>query len=149
GTDDYVEIPHVIKGVNVTSYAYMFFRSKVKGVKSTNKNIKDMSGMFKSIDTVTLDISQLDTSGVTKTTDMFREDPNLYQPKLLTIIGLDKMDTSKVIHMERMFSRTRVRDLDFSNFDTSQVTSMGSMFFTVSARELDLSSFDTSKVTNF
>ncbi|WP_334329799.1 BspA family leucine-rich repeat surface protein [Companilactobacillus sp. HBUAS59699] len=65
------------------------------------------------------------------------------------INGLNKLDTSNVTNMSRMFSgMSAVKDLDLSSFDTSNVTSMGYMFSDMSAvKDLDLSSFDTSKVT--
>ena len=50
--------------------------------------------------------------------------------------------------MSFMIVRSRVKNIDLSNFDTSNVTDMYSMFSDSSATTLDLSSFDTSRVTN-
>src|SRR5690625_5899106 len=71
GNDEYVEIPHTIKGVAVTSYQGMFsllYGAKsfnVKGVKSTNKNVTDMSLMFYYSNFILLDLRSFDTSIVT------------------------------------------------------------------------------------
>lgn len=66
-----------------------------------------------------------------------------------TIEGLNKLDTSEVTDMGRMFyDLSSILDLDLSNFDTSQVTDMSEMFYGCSIiSELNLSSFNTSKVT--
>lgn len=71
GTDKYVEIPHVIKEVPVTSYKEMFKGTDVKGVKSTNKNITDMHRMFNLSKATSLDLSSFDTSSVTDMSYMF------------------------------------------------------------------------------
>lgn len=68
-----------------------------------------------------------------------------------TISGLTKVDTSRVIYMNSMFSGMyALTELDLSSFDTSEVTDMTGMFaYMVALRELDVSSFDTSKVKTF
>src|SRR5699024_5981428 len=71
GTDEYVIIPHRIKGVNVTSYNNMFSGSSVKGVASTNKNVTNMSRMFFISEATSLDLSNFDTSNVTNMSYMF------------------------------------------------------------------------------
>ena len=53
-----------------------------------------------------------------------------------------------VVSMSFMFSRSKAKSLDVSNFDTSNVTDMQFMFTGMKVISLDLSSFDTSKVTN-
>ena len=49
GSHEYVIIPHVIKGVNVTSYKEMFYNNAstiLKGVASDNLNVTNMESMF-------------------------------------------------------------------------------------------------------
>ena len=70
--------------------------------------------------------------------------------KLVSIDGLEYLDTSNVTSMLAMFSYcSSLTNLDLSNFDTSKVTTMMEMFGACSSlTTLDLSNFDTSKVTN-
>ena len=139
GTDEYVEIPHVIKGVNVTSYRQMFKDTSVKGVKSTNKTVRDMVAMFRDSQATTLDLSTFDTSRVTDMSSMF------YNSQA-TSIDLSSFDTSSVMGMSYMFYNSQTKELDLSGFDTSNVTTMFRMFGGSQATSLDLSSFDTSNV---
>ena len=71
GAYPYVEIPHIIKGVNVTSYSNMFNGTSARGVKSTNKNVTNMSNMFYGSKATSLDLSSFDTSSVEYTDSMF------------------------------------------------------------------------------
>ncbi|WP_120236652.1 BspA family leucine-rich repeat surface protein, partial [Listeria monocytogenes] len=68
---------------------------------------------------------------------------------LTAIQNLDRLDTSNVRDMYRMFCNTHsLSSVDVSNFDTSQVKAMSEMFYGTGIDALDLSSFDTSQVTN-
>lgn len=143
GSDDYVEIPHVIKGVNVTTYNSMFDSSlgasSVKGVKSTNEGIVDMSFMFRRFESNTLDLTKFHTSNVVKMRSMF----------IMTNIGeldLTSFDTSNVTTMTQMFSNSQVVRLNLSSFDTFNVEYMEWTFENSKVPILDLSSFDTSKI---
>ena len=146
GNKEYVEIPHTIKGVNVTSYANMFEGSRVKGVKSTNKNITNMSFMFYNYGSESLDVSLLDTSGVTDMGYMFGAS-NASQTELISLLGLETFDTSKVTKMNNMFTLLKVETLNLHNFNTSNVTTMFAMFRDSKASKIDVNSFDTRKVT--
>ena len=66
------------------------------------------------------------------------------------IYGLDKLDTSKVTDMSRMFYGCYLlMQADVSGFDTSNVTDMSEMFADHGVlNNLDLSSFNTSNVTD-
>ena len=64
------------------------------------------------------------------------------------IKGLEKLNTSNVINMSYMFTRSQATTLDLRNFDTSNVTNMAYMFMDSQATTLDVSNFNTSKVTN-
>lgn len=141
GTAEYVEIPHTIKGVPVTSYKNMFKATNVNGVKSTNKNVTDMSSMFDSSTSASLDLSELDTSNVTNMYGMF------WSSKATTL-DLSKFNTNKVINMSWMFYGSKATTLDLNSFNTSAVTNMSSMFFSSKATTINLSSFNTSSVTN-
>ena len=166
GTDEYVEIPHVIKGVNVTSYASMFRGTSVKEVASNNKNVTNMHGTFRDLQATSLDLSNFDTSSVTNMNYMFSDSQAtsldlssfdtssvtdmlfMFYRSQATILDLSSFDTSSVTGMAFMFADLQATSLDLSSFDTSSVTSMISMFRALPATNLDLSSFDTSSVTN-
>ena len=139
GTDEYVEIPHVIKDVNVTSYREMFRDTSVKGVKSTNKSVTNMHAMFYESQATSLDLSSFDTSNVTNMSQMFSNSK-------VTSLDLSSFDTSNVTNMTSMFHYSLATNLDLSSFDTSNVTTMGGMFQNSKATSLDLSSFDTNSV---
>ena len=130
------------------------------------------SGLFSNLTNVTsIDLSNMDTSGMTSMKDMFRKDTSLTNInfgenfntsnvthmsymfadcKSLTSLDLSNFDTSKVTKMEYMFDDcSSLTSLDVSNFDTSNVTSMSYMFYNCSSlTSLDVSRFDTSKVTD-
>ena len=141
GTDEYVEIPHVIKGVNVTNYDSMFRGTSVKGVLSTNKNVTNMRWMFADSEATSLDLRNFDTSSVTDMSAMF-----VFSQA--TSLDLRNFDTSSVTNMSAMFRNSETTSLDLSSFDTSRVTNMNQMLQNNKATSLDLSSFDTSSVTS-
>ena len=91
----------------------------------------------------TLNLYNFNTSKVTRMDGMFRGMSNL------TTLNLSSFNTSKVIEMQSMFENmSNLTSLDLSNFDTSQVTNMYFMFHGMSSlTTLDLSNFDTSRVT--
>ena len=166
GSKPYVVVPHVIKGVPVTSYYYMFANKDVKGVASDNPNITDMSSMFANSTSETLDLTYLDTSSVTNMSRMFYgakattldlsnfDTSNVTDMSYMfiwskaTTLDLSNFDTSKVTDMSYMFQETEATTLDLSNFDTRNVTDMRGMFYGAQATTIDVSNFDTSKVTN-
>ena len=69
---------------------------------------------------------------------------------LVSITGLDKLDTSSVTSMRFMFTGcSKLTSLDVSHFNTKKVTSMRFMFNSCSSlTSLDLSSFNTAAVTD-
>ena len=69
--------------------------------------------------------------------------------KLVSITGINYLNTSEVTNMVVMFARSpRLTSLDLSHFNTSKVTEMHSMFFKSSGlTSLNLSNWDTSNVT--
>ena len=70
--------------------------------------------------------------------------------KNIKTLDLRKFNTSKVVNMSFMFSGcSSLTDLNVSSFNTSQVITMGYMFNGCSSiPSLNLSNFNTSKVTN-
>ena len=144
GSHKYVIIPHVIKGVNVTSYRDMFRDNAstiLKGIASDNPNITVMGSMFYNSLATTLDLSSFDTSSITNMWGMFAGSK-------ATTLDLSSFDTSKVTDMGSMFYNSKATTLDLSSFDTSSVTNMRGMFSSSLATTLDLSNFNTSSVTD-
>ena len=92
----------------------------------------------------TIDLSNLDTSGVTNMSFMFGECSGL------TSLNVTKFDTSNVTDMSYMFYYcSGLTSLDLSNFDTSSVTDMSHMFqYCNNLTSLDLSNWNTSNVTS-
>lgn len=120
GTDEYIIIPKIIKGVTITKTNYMFgggAPDTVKGVAlEVGNSVTNMTSMFNGSQATTLDLSRFNTSNVTS--------------------------------MSSMFSSSRATSLDLTGFNTSNVDSMNGMFYASKATSLDLSSFDTSKVAS-
>lgn len=118
GSKDYVIVPKVIKGVEITSIEDMFYRSPVKGVVlEDGSKITNMRGAFEKQTSYTL---ELDYFG----------------------------DTSNVINMSSMFDGAQATSLNLSSFDTSNVSSMGYMFDSAKATYIDISNFTHEKVSN-
>ncbi|WP_165007694.1 MULTISPECIES: BspA family leucine-rich repeat surface protein, partial [unclassified Enterococcus] len=71
-------------------------------------------------------------------------------PNLIEFAGLEKLDTSNVTSMHKMFARcSSLQSLDLSSFHTSNVTRMDNVFeYCSSLKSLDLSHFDTVNVTS-
>ena len=135
-------------------------------------NPSSTSGLFSNLTNVTsIDLSNMDTSGMTSMKDMFRKDTSLtnitfgdnfntsnvtsmngvfWDCNSLTSIDLSNFNTSSVTDMNNMFyGCSSFKSLDLSNFNTSNVISMNYMFENCSSlTSLDLSNFNTSKVTN-
>ena len=104
------------------------------------------SNLFSNLTNVTsIDLSNLDTSGIVGMNGMFEND------KVLTnIVFGDNFNTSNATNMTAMFRGcNNLTELDLSNFDTSNTTSFQHMFDNCSnLTTLNLSSFDTSNVTH-
>lgn len=72
-------------------------------------------------------------------------------PNLISITGLDKVNTSDVTVMQEMFANSpNLVELDLSHFDTRKVNNMYGMFSGCSAlKKVNLSGFNTAEVTLF
>ena len=105
------------------------------------------SGLFSNLTNVTsIDLSNLDTSGMTSMKGMFSGNTSLTD-----IIFGDNFDTSNVTIMNGVFRNCNsLASTDLSSFNTSSVTDMNYMFAECSnLTTLDLSNFDTSNTTSF
>ena len=101
------------------------------------------SGLFAGLSVAeSMDLSGLDTSGVTDMSRMFSG------CTLLQAVDLSSFDTSSVTNMSSIFEDCEsLRTLDLSGFDASKVKNMSQMFQGCSSlASLDLSSLDTSSV---
>ena len=104
------------------------------------------SNLFSNLTNVTsIDLSNLDTSGIAGMNGMFEND------KVLTnIVFGDNFNTSNATNMTAMFRGcNNLTELDLRMFDTSNVKSMYNMFAESGIKNVNLSSFDTSSITNF
>ena len=93
------------------------YRNNIKPTK--------IGSLFASLkNTVSINVSNLDTSLVTDMGMLFQRSSSLREIK-----GLENLNTSNVTNMAYMFeSNVSKITLDLSNWDTSKVTSMNSMF---------------------
>lgn len=110
-------------------------RAGYNGLHKNSANIK----------TITIIPYQKEKIKVIEASHLFSQFKNL-----ISINGLQNLDTSEVTNMNQMFDGcSSLESLDLSNLDTSKVTDMSLMFKDCSSlKSLDLSNFDTSKVTN-
>ena len=93
------------------------YRNNIKPTK--------IGSLFASLkNTVSINVSNLDTSLVTNMNMLFQRSSSLREIK-----GLENLNTSNVTNMAYMFESNLSKiTLDLSNWDTSKVTSMNSMF---------------------
>ena len=133
---------------NASCRNMFYYKNKLTTIDLSNldtSGVTNMSFMFGECSGLTsLDLSNFDTSNVTDMSYMF------YYCSGLTSLDLSNFDTSNVTDMSHMFQYcNNLTSLDLSNFDTSGVTNMGYMFSDCSGlTSLDLSKFDTSSVRN-
>ena len=110
--------------------------------------IVGMNGMFENDKALTNIVfgDNFNTSNATNMTAMFRGCNNL------TELDLRMFDTSNVKSMYNMFAESGIKNVNLSSFVTHNLDGGGMqrMFFNCTKLEsLDLSSFDTSSITNF
>ena len=135
--------------INATSCRCMFYNCKnltsLDLSRLDTSGVTDMRCMFRDcINLTAIDLCNFDTSNVTSMVEMF------YGCRKLITLDLSSFDTSKVTAMHSMFSRCcNLKHLDISSFDTSQVTDMGAMFtYCSKLTQLDFTLFDTRNVTD-
>jgi len=118
--------------------------SSVSRITIEINRIGNVNGAFYNNNTVTkVDLSKFDLTPYTYLLGMFWG-----CVELLSIVGLDKMNTQNVTSMKEMFySCTKLKSVDVSHFNTSKVTNMNAMFGSLYVMTfLDVSSFDMTKV---
>lgn len=135
--------------INATSCRCMFYNcenlTSLDLSRLDTSGVTDMRCMFRDCKNLTaIDLCNFDTSNVTNMSEMF------YGCRKLITLDLSSFDTSKVTAMYGMFSRCyNLKHLDISNFNTFKVTAMGTMFnYCLSLKTLNLTSFDTRNVTD-
>ncbi len=134
------------------------------------EEITSCENMFKHCNIKEINLSNFDTSKVTRMKSMFDHCENLekitfgnintslvknmyalfHYCSKLTALDLSNFDTSSTITMESMFSGCEsLNYLNINNFNTSSVTNMNKMFTNcLSLTSLNLSSFNIQKETN-
>ena len=92
-----------------------------------------------------IDISGLNTSGITTMNGMF-----MCCKRLTSLTFGDNFDTTSLIYFSEVFKEcTNLETIDLSNFITTKITTMVGVFNNcINLRVVDLSSFDTSSVQN-
>ena len=138
----------------VTSTSRMFYNCSGLTNKfdlssfETTSNLKDIKEMFSGCGNVTeIDLSKLDTSGVTDMSYMFEG-----CSKLKSIVGTSNWSGAAVTTTFHMFYNCleMTSKLDLSGFITStSLTNVSYMFYNCKISELDISSLNTSNVENF
>lgn len=114
GNADYVELPNGINGIPITSYKNMFEGTVVQGVISTNRDIVDMSGMFRNNKSQDLDVSTLTTSKVVDMSHMF-------EGTIAKELDLRKFETESLVNMSAMFKNTQLEEIDLGSFNLDNV----------------------------
>lgn len=146
----------------------MFSGVQCKALIASNDTFRNAASgisMFTDLDTDTLDIRNLNTTGMISMADMFRactsrngidvsnlntkfcEDMSgMFQACNSQITGIENLDTSNVINMARMFSEFKSDRLDISRFDVSRVRNITEMFQDCNIRELDMRGLELKSV---
>ncbi len=149
----------------VTDMSYMFYYcSNLTSLDVSNfntSNVENMSVMFGDCKSLTsLDVSNFNTSKVTSMRHMFGG-LGLKTTSPVSIVGLEKFDTSNVTNMLGMFLNneeytgsgklTNETLAGISNWNVSKVTDFTCMFYGqgIYLTTLDLSKWDTSSATSF
>lgn len=145
--DEYViNIMKNIDTSEVVSMNYMFQSSKVTDLSSITinaKNCKSMDSMFRS-STIKKFPKIINSKNVTNMNAMFYG--CVYSSDDIQTFDLD---TSSATSFQNMFTSSKFKYLDLSNFKTSQVNNMQSMFTdSYSIVHLNISGWDTSSLTN-
>ena len=145
GQDGAIEIPHMIRGVPVTSYYQMFqnYDGDSLAIKSTNKNVVSVSHMFHGSWLKTLDITKLDTSNVTNANGFLA---TMYDIECINMTGID---VSNVTNAQTMFSNCMASIIyGLADLSLTSVQNTRAMFYNVDLEGgvIDLSCISMSNV---
>ena len=142
-------VAYLVPNAN-TEGVYDLYIAGAGGVKAPAKadylfGIKPSYDYTTQINFKQIDLTALDTTGVTSMKGLFSWNANL-----ASITFGDRFDTSQVTDMSEMFYRCqKLQTLDLSRFDTSRVEKMTSMFDTATVQNLVLpTGFVGSATTN-
>ena len=125
-----------------STFRNLYYTTDLKLGNIDTSKVTRMDGLFYNSRMLTLDVSNLNTSLVTTTREMFR---GLYTP----VLDFSGLDTSKVTDMYAMFYQSRCLNIDVSTFDTSSLTSMYYMFGAITLGEtINISGLLNPLVTN-
>ena len=156
GCSSLIELPNIskINTINVTNMKKMFFNCSsltyIDLSSFNTQNVKDMSFMFYNCCELTeIDISNWDFRSATKVNNMFHNCSSLK-----TIIFEERMNSSKIIDMQFMFTNCENLEKDLtvlSNWNTKNVVYMNNMVQNcVNIKEsFDVSKWDIYNVKNF
>lgn len=132
--------PNLVISDNVTSIYNLLGNVPFAPKIICNSNVTNMSYLYNSNRSKSIDVSGLNTSNVTNMQNMF------YSCSSLTSLDLSNFITSNVRNISRMFQNcSSLTSLDIRNFDFSNVTSYLDMFFDVPADCLIIVKDDTAK----
>ena len=132
--------PNLVISDNVTSIYNLLGNVPFAPKIICNSNVTNMSYLYNSNRSKSIDVSGLNTSNVTNMQQMF------YNCSSLTNLSLSNFNTSNVTNMQQMFYNcSRLKNLDIRNFDFSNVTSYNNIFSNVPADCLIIVKDDTAK----
>ena len=132
--------PNLVISDNVTSIYNLLGNVPFAPKIICNSNVTNMSYLYNSNRSKSIDVSGLNTSNVTNMQQMF------YNCSSLTNLSLSNFNTSNVTNMQQMFYNCSIlKNLDIRNFDFSNVTSYSNMFQNVPANCLIIVKDDTAK----
>ena len=144
---DFKYTPKIICNSNVKNMSNMYYSTSSQSIDVSGlntSNVNDMSWMFYSSKIANIDLSNFDTSNVNTFARLFSNCGSL------TSLDLSSFVTNKATNMSYMLSGCRkLTSLDLSNWNVSNVNEMVEMFSGCSSlTSLDLSNFVTSNATN-
>ena len=132
--------PNLVISDNVTSIYNLLGNVPFAPKIICNSNVTNMSYLYNTNRSKSIDVSGLNTSNVTNMQQMF------YNCSSLKNLSLSNFNTSNVTNMQRMFYNcSSLTNLDIRNFDFSNVTSYSNMLTDVPADCLIIVKDDTAK----
>ncbi len=127
GEEEYVEIPEKIHGEEVIQYGGMFAcNTTVKGVKSTNPNVRTTSGMFQFMDVTessgVLDLTEFDVRTIVEADSMF-------QGAKLDGINFGDKEFTELTEAKALFKHAEIKDLNLSTLTFPKLEELREVFY--------------------